>query len=69
MRRILKLHGVTRLNGKGIPLCVQQYEVNDKFSLDEVRNSVKVAGLEGDSVAKKILAISFVWYNKSNKSW
>lgn len=55
----VKIHGVTRLNGKGIPLCVQQYEVNDEKNLDEVRNTVKVAVLEGDPVAKDLLAISF----------
>ena len=30
----IKIHEVTRLNGKGIPLSVQQYEVNDKMNLD-----------------------------------
>ena len=29
MLKKVKIHGVTRLNGKGISLCVQQYEANN----------------------------------------
>ena len=58
MLKKVKIHGVTRLNGKGISLCVQQYEANN-IQINEVRNKLKVVVLEGDHMAKKILDISF----------
>ena len=53
MRKI-KNRRRTRLNGKGIPLCAQQYEGNDK-KLGEVKNTVKFVVLEGYHVAKDYL--------------
>ena len=55
----VKIHGVTRREGKGIPQVVKQYEVQDKKELEKVRNNVKVAVLEGDSAIEDLIAISY----------
>ena len=55
----VKIHGVTRQNAKGIPMCVHQYEVSDEKKLDEQRNTIKVAVLEGDPLIKHLVAISY----------
>ena len=40
-------------------MCVHQYEVSDEKNLDEQRNTIKVAVLEGDPLTKDLVAISF----------
>lgn len=55
----VKIHGVTRREGKGIPSCVRQYDVQDENALDSVRNTLKVAVLEGDKIVKDLVAISY----------
>ena len=55
----VNIHGVTRQNAKGIPMCVHQYEVSDEKNLDEQRNTIKVAVLEGDPLIKDLVAISY----------
>ena len=39
-------------------MCVYQYEVSDDKRLDEQRNTIKVAVLEGDPFIKHLVAIS-----------
>ena len=51
------------MNGKGIPMCVQQYEVNDERNLDEAANTVKVVVLEGLFCIKKYLLFHFMILN------
>ena len=55
----MKIHGVTRREGKGIPSCVWQHEVQDETTLDSVQNTLKVAVLEGDKVVMDLIAISY----------
>ena len=55
----VRIHGVTRREGKGIPSVVKQLEVQDVKQVENVRNTVKVAVLEGDSKVKDLLAISY----------
>ena len=43
-------HGVTRLNGRGVPACVMQKEFTSKAMAEKVRHTVKVAVVKGDSV-------------------
>ena len=40
-------------------MCVHQYEVSDEKKLDEQRNTIKVAVLEGDPLIKHLVAISY----------
>ena len=55
----VKIHEVARREGKGIPKIVKQFEVQDKKEVEKVRNTVKVAVLEGDSQVKDLVAISY----------
>ena len=55
----VKIHGVTRKEGKGIPTCVRQFDVKDDKMLEAVRNTVRVAVLEGDEQINDLVAISF----------
>mgnify|MGYP003340844425 CR=1 FL=1 len=57
--KCVKIHGVTRREGKGIPDCVRQFEVKDESTLDSVRNTIKVAVLEGDELVEDLVAISY----------
>ena len=55
----VKIHGVTRREGKGIPTIVKQLEVQNIKEVEKVRNTIKVAVLEGDAQTKDLLAISY----------
>ena len=55
----IKIHGVTRTDKRGLPKCIMQIEVQNEKIADELRNTVKVAVLEGDSKVQDLIAISF----------
>ena len=55
----VKIHGVTRREGKGVHSCIKQYEVQDEKTLDSIQNTLKVAVLEGDKTVKDLVAISY----------
>ena len=55
----VKIHGVTRGDKKGIPDCVKQIELKNEKMVLEVKNTVKVAVLEGDNTCKDLVAISY----------
>ena len=57
----MKIHGVTRREGKGVPKIIQQFEANDEKQLEMVRNTIKVAVLEGDAAIDDLVAI--LYYN------
>ena len=57
--KCVKIHGVTRKEGKGIPNCIRQFEVKDETTLESIRNTVKVAVLEGDEQVQDLVAISY----------
>ena len=50
---------MTRKEGKGIPMCVRQFKVKDEKVLEAVRNTVRVAVLEGDELVNDLEDISF----------
>lgn len=50
---------MTRKEGKGIPNCIRQFEVKDETTLESIRNTVKVAVLEGDEQVQDLVAISY----------
>ena len=52
------VHGVTRKGGRGIPSCVQQQEEKNRKTVDSVRETVKVAKLEGDPGCPCLIASS-----------
>ena len=58
-----KIYGVIRLYGKGIPLGVHQFEVNE-FFLVEIVNTVKAAMTECGPAAKNILMLFHLIYSK-----
>ena len=78
-------HGVARMSGRGVPKLVLQKEVTKKSDLENVRNTVKVAVLKGDSVCKPLVCISLYdskpvyilttvcsevkWIGKKRKVW
>ena len=51
-------HGVTRPSLSGVPQNVKQTEVARKKELETVRNTVKVAVLQGDMVCKDLVCVS-----------
>ena len=55
----VKIHGVTRSEGKGIPSCIKQFPVKDEIALESIRNTLKVAVLEGDGQLRDLVAISY----------
>ena len=55
----VKIHGVTRTDKRGLPKCIMQTEVQNEGIADEMRNTVKLAVLEGDSKVQDLIAISF----------
>ena len=55
----VKIHGVTRTDNRGIPKCILQTEMQNQKIADEIRNTVKVAVLNGDKTVKDLVAISF----------
>ena len=59
LKNKVKIHGVTRNDNCGIPKCVIQTEFQNSQIADEHRNTVKVAVLEGDSIIKDLVDISF----------
>ena len=50
-------HGVTRPSLRGVPQNVKQTEVTRKKELETVRNTVKVAVLQGDIVCKDLVCV------------
>jgi hypothetical protein len=52
------VHGVARKNGRGLPKCVIQEEVENKNLQAKVRGTTKAAVLEGDSECPDIVAFS-----------
>ena len=58
-KKKVKIHGVTRKEGKGIPSIVKQLEIQNFKEVEKVRNTVKVAVLEGDAQIKDLLAILY----------
>ena len=55
----VRIHGVTRREGKGIPSIIKQLEVQDINEVERVRNTIKVAVLEGDTKVNDLVAISY----------
>ena len=55
----VKIHGVTRLDKKGIPSCVLQDVVQNKELASKVKGTVKVAVLHGEDRCRDLLAISY----------
>lgn len=55
----VKIHGVTRIVDRGIPKCILQTEYQNIKIADENKNKINVVVLEGDSIVKDLVAISF----------
>ena len=56
--KYVKIHGVTRSQGKGIPSCIKQFSVKDEIASESIQNTLKVAVLEGDGQLRDLVAIS-----------
>ena len=54
----VKLHGVTRKSGRGLPSFVLQEEVKNTKEQDKVRGTVLAAELTGDPECPSLLAVS-----------
>ena len=54
----VRLHGVTRKSGRGLPSSVLQQEVQNKAEQDKVRGTVLAAELVGDSKCPSLVAVS-----------
>ena len=51
----VKIHGVARSEGKGIPRCIKQTEMSNEKVAASMRNTIKVAKIEGDSKIDDLL--------------
>ena len=54
----IKLHGVTRKSGRGLPSFVLQEEVQNRTEQEKVRGTVCAAELRGDPHCPSLLAVS-----------
>ena len=54
----VKLHGVTRKGGRGLPQSVIQEEVQNRVEQEKVRGTVIAAELVGDPTCPSLLAVS-----------
>ena len=54
----IKLHGVARKGGRGLPTAVLQEEVTNKVEQEKVRGTVRAVELIGDLACLKLLAVS-----------
>ena len=54
----IKLHGVTRKSGRGLPVCVLQEELQNRSQKDKVRGTVCAAELVGDIDCPSLIAVS-----------
>ena len=54
----VKLHGVTRKSGRGLPSSIMQQEVQNKTEQEKVRGTVLAAKLVGDSKCPSLVAVS-----------
>ena len=54
----IKLHGVTRKGGRGLPSTVIQDEVQNKVEQEKVRGTVLASKLDGDVTCPSLLAVS-----------
>ena len=54
----MRLHGVTRKGGRGLPNFVLQDEVQNRTKQDKVRGTVLAAELKGDLKCPSLLAVS-----------
>ena len=60
----IKLHGVTRKSGRGLPSTIMQQEMQNKAEQEKFRGTVLVAELVGDSKCPSLIAVS-VYDNKT----
>ena len=58
MKQSVNFHGVARHKNRGVPHVIKQQEVTRKADLASVRNTVKVAVLQGHKVCKDLVAVS-----------
>ena len=54
----IKLHGVTRKGGRGLPMSVIQYELQNRKEQEKVRGTVHACELVGDTNCPSLLAVS-----------
>ena len=54
----IKLHGVTRKSGRGLPSTIMQKEVQNKAEQEKVRGTVLAAELVDDSKCPSLIAVS-----------
>ena len=54
----IRLHGVTRKSGRGLPSFVLQEEITNKTEQEKVRGTVIAAELVGDASCQSLLAVS-----------
>ena len=53
----VKLHCVTRKDGRGLPRCIIQEAVDSKIEQEKVRGNERAAVLDGDSAYPLLLAV------------
>ena len=54
----IKLHGVTRNSGRGLPASIMQEELHNRKEQEKVRGTVIAAELVGDSKRPSLIAVS-----------
>lgn len=58
MEQKVMAHGIARASGRGVPKSVMQKELTSKRDIENVRHTVKVAIVKGDSVCNPLVCVS-----------